>query len=164
VDTFTKQQNSLFVFFQGHPEYESNTLLLEYRRDVGRYLRGETDTSPSMPRDYFDRDTATALTTLQQESRTRPREEVLGEVFRILENASIENTWHSTTTCIYRNWLEYISAKKEQRLKGSKLAAVARGGVDGSKPLVTEETDVSHSQVYATSLNQERPRLLRATR
>lgn len=164
VDTFTKQQNSLFVFFQGHPEYESNTLLLEYRRDVGRYLRGETDTSPSMPRDYFDRDTATALTTLQQESRTRPREEVLGEVFRILENASIENTWHSTTTCIYRNWLEYICAKKEQRLKGSKLAAVARGGVDGSKPLVTEETDVSHSPVYATSLNQARSRLLRATR
>lgn len=40
VDTFIKQYKSLFVFFQGHPEYESDTLLLEYRRDVARYLRG----------------------------------------------------------------------------------------------------------------------------
>jgi homoserine O-succinyltransferase len=41
VDAFVKQGKSLFVFFQGHPEYEAITLLLEYRRDIGRYLRGE---------------------------------------------------------------------------------------------------------------------------
>ncbi|HXU25509.1 MAG TPA: homoserine O-succinyltransferase, partial [Tepidiformaceae bacterium] len=35
VDTFVKQEEGLFVFFQGHPEYESETLLGEYRRDVG---------------------------------------------------------------------------------------------------------------------------------
>ena len=46
VDTFIKQQKSLFVFFQGHPEYESDTLLREYRRDVGRYIKGETATYP----------------------------------------------------------------------------------------------------------------------
>ncbi len=34
VDTFVKQENSLFVFFQGHPEYEPDTLMREYRRDV----------------------------------------------------------------------------------------------------------------------------------
>ena len=42
VDTFIKQRKKLFVFFQGHPEYESDTLLREYRRDMGRYFRGET--------------------------------------------------------------------------------------------------------------------------
>src|SRR5439155_880827 len=30
VDAFVKQTKSLFVFFQGHPEYEANTWLLEY--------------------------------------------------------------------------------------------------------------------------------------
>jgi homoserine trans-succinylase len=38
-----KQRNSLLVFFQGHLEYEAQTLLLEYRRDVGRYLRRERE-------------------------------------------------------------------------------------------------------------------------
>ena len=68
VDIFIKQFKSLFVFFQGHPEYEADTLLREYRRDVGRYLRGETETYPSLPRSYFDEDTAQALTALRSAS------------------------------------------------------------------------------------------------
>ena len=55
VDTFVKQRKSLFVFFQGHPEYEANTLLLEYRRDIRRFLRRERDTYPPMPQGYFRR-------------------------------------------------------------------------------------------------------------
>ena len=43
VDTFIKQRKTLSIFFQGHPEYEADTLLREYRRDIGRFLRGETD-------------------------------------------------------------------------------------------------------------------------
>ena len=39
VDTFIKQRKKLFVFFQGHPEYDADTLLREYRRDIGRYLQ-----------------------------------------------------------------------------------------------------------------------------
>ncbi|HEX4020604.1 MAG TPA: homoserine O-succinyltransferase [Acidobacteriaceae bacterium] len=163
VDTFIKQHNSLFVFFQGHPEYESNTLLLEYRRDVGRYLRGETNTFPPMPQGYFDRDTVTALTVLQQESQIRPREELLAEVFRILENVSVESTWRSTTTCIYRNWLEYICAQKQQQLKDNNIAVKAHG-LDGPTPHLAIATDVSRSAVYATNLSQARHRLLRATR
>ena len=39
VGLFAKTQGSLFFFVQGHPEYEAETLLREYRRDIGRYLR-----------------------------------------------------------------------------------------------------------------------------
>ena len=39
VGLFAKDNNSLFLFVQGHPEYEAETLLREYRRDIGRYLR-----------------------------------------------------------------------------------------------------------------------------
>src|SRR2546429_6417390 len=45
VDMFVKELNSLFVFFQGHPEYEATTLLLEYRRDIKRFLRRERERS-----------------------------------------------------------------------------------------------------------------------
>jgi homoserine O-succinyltransferase len=61
---FVKQRKSLFVCFQGHPEYEARTLLLEYARDVRRYLRRESDTYPGMPRGYFGAEAVDApLTT-----------------------------------------------------------------------------------------------------
>ena len=44
---FVKQTRSLFIFFQGHPEYEETTLLREYRRDVGRFLRGQQPHYPT---------------------------------------------------------------------------------------------------------------------
>lgn len=50
VDMFVKRDKSLFVFFQGHPEYDPDSLLLEYRREIGRYLRGEANEYPSIPR------------------------------------------------------------------------------------------------------------------
>ena len=49
VDMFVKQSKSLFIFFQGHPEYEAKTLLYEYRRDLQRHQRGDSDTSPEIP-------------------------------------------------------------------------------------------------------------------
>ena len=61
VDTFVKQDAGLFVFFQGHPEYESNSLMGEYRRDVGRYLKRETDAYPFLPLNYFDQETELLL-------------------------------------------------------------------------------------------------------
>src|SRR5260370_1258400 len=54
VDAFVKQRQSLFVFFQGHPEYDERALLREYRRDIGRFLRGERESSPALPRRHFD--------------------------------------------------------------------------------------------------------------
>jgi homoserine O-succinyltransferase len=45
-----KKRQSLFVHFQGHPEYGVQTLLKEYRRDIVRFLRHERETYPSMPR------------------------------------------------------------------------------------------------------------------
>jgi len=122
VDTFVGLHKSLFVFFQGHPEYESNTLLLEYRRDVGRYLRGETNIYPLMPRNYFDHRTVIALKALQNEATSRPRVDLLADVSAALGKLKIENTWHSTAVCIYRNWLEYICAQKQLRLKDRSLS------------------------------------------
>lgn len=114
VDSFVKDLNSRFVFFQGHPEYESNTLLLEYRRDVARYLRSEAQSYPSMPQNYFDNDTVDALTAIRGEAERDPRESLLNELSNILENTEIQNTWGSTAVQIYRNWIQQISARKNQ--------------------------------------------------
>jgi homoserine O-succinyltransferase len=114
VDTFVKQEQSLFVFFQGHPEYESDTLLREYRRDVGRYLRRESSTYPLLPRGYFDDRTSNALTALREEAMTGPGEDLFSRVESALETAKIENTWRSTATNTYKNWLRFIYAQKNE--------------------------------------------------
>jgi homoserine O-succinyltransferase/O-acetyltransferase len=115
ADTFIKHQKKLFLFFQGHPEYESDTLLREYRRDVGRYFRGETAFYPSMPQGYFDRDIAAALTLLREKAIRGEGGELFPEVSAALAEAKIENSWHASATNIYRNWLRYICAQKAQR-------------------------------------------------
>jgi homoserine O-succinyltransferase len=114
VDSFVKQEKSLFVFFQGHPEYESDTLLREYRRDVGRYLRHEANTYPLLPRGYFDDRTGSALTALREEGTTCRSEELFARVESALETAKFENTWRPIAGRIYRNWLEYICARKSE--------------------------------------------------
>ena len=113
VDTVVKQRNSLFVFLQGHPEYESDTLLLEYRRDVKRYLKGETDTYPSMPRSYFDRDTTDALAALGEKALVDRDHQLLAGVEAALNGKPISQTWAPTAARMYGNWLRYLCEQKQ---------------------------------------------------
>ena len=114
VDTFVKHDAGLFVFFQGHPEYESETLLGEYRRDVGRYLKGQSETYPLLPQDYFAEETEQPLREIEAKARASRQEKLLGEVSAVLKNVRIHNTWRSTAALIYRNWLEHLCARKRQ--------------------------------------------------
>lgn len=45
--------DEFYVFFQGHPEYESVSLLKEYQREVDRFVSGERDQLPPYPDHYF---------------------------------------------------------------------------------------------------------------
>ena len=117
VDAFVKKRNgSLFVFFQGHPEYEASTLLLEYRRDIGRFLRGERETYPSMPQGYFDDEMVEALTALRQRLMADRREELLAEFPIAAAVSKVTNTWQSTAQQLYRNWLLYLAGERKQKL------------------------------------------------
>jgi homoserine O-succinyltransferase len=112
VDIFVKQRNSLFVFFQGHPEYEAVTLLLEYRRDVARYLRGERDVYPSMPEGYLDEETERRLAALQARALGDRREALLADFPTEMAAARVTNNWRAAAEHFYRNWLGYIEATK----------------------------------------------------
>ena len=113
VDAFVKQQrNSLFVFFQGHPEYEAVTLLLEYRRDVGRYLTRERNTYPPMPRGYFDEETEAALDALRERALSERREDLLAEFPTAAAAGRVINNWRSGAEALYRNWLAYLVAQQ----------------------------------------------------
>jgi homoserine O-succinyltransferase/O-acetyltransferase len=116
VDTFVKQQKSMFVFFQGHPEYEPDTLYLEYRRDIGRYLKGETDYYPHMPVGYFDQAMAGALRAFQSRALCDRRRELLAQMPALqLSSITSGNHWRSAAVQIYSNWLADLCARKERR-------------------------------------------------
>jgi homoserine O-succinyltransferase/O-acetyltransferase len=110
VDMFARQGSSLFLFFQGHPEYEARTLLGEYRRDVRRFLRGERETYPSLPRDYFDADAARRLAAFRLRALD-DRREALMEAFPSCSEESLQARWHPAAERLMTNWLGQLTAR-----------------------------------------------------
>lgn len=127
VGLFAKQRrNSLFVYSQGHPEYQAQTFLKEYRRDVKRFLRKERTTYPSMPCGYFDGPATKLLVDFRERALADPREDVLTFFPDVAVAATLQNGWHSTGTYVYRNWLQYVVSRKAITPAFAKMAQVAR--------------------------------------
>lgn len=127
VDIFVKQKrNSLFVHFQGHPEYGARTLMKEYRRDIKRFLRRERPTYPSLPSGYFDEGAAKLLADFRESAESNVCEETM-QVFPEAAIASaLSKTWHTTAACVYRNWMQLLAAGKSDGLAFTAMARVAQ--------------------------------------
>ena len=108
------QVRLLAVCFQGHPEYDVNSLWLEYRRDIGRYLSGERDTYPQMPEGYAGGEITDRFARLRERALADRRKELLEEFPATLVEKEIPNTWKSVASRIYGNWLSYLCAQKER--------------------------------------------------
>lgn len=121
VDTFVKVRKSLFVCFQGHPEYGSDTLLLEYRRDVKRYLDRTSETYPAMPEHYFKQDTTAVLQAFRQRALSDRREELIAGFPTIHPSGWVANSWHADAIRLYGNWLAFMAEKKAGRLRARSL-------------------------------------------
>lgn len=113
VDLFVKvKKNSLFVHFQGHPEYGTRTLLKEYRRDIKRFVRRERETYPSMPHGYFDSQSSRLLADFREKAIADPVDEMLAQFPEGAVAATVQNTWQKGAARVYRNWLQYLLSKK----------------------------------------------------
>ena len=113
IDAFTKQWGSLFVFLQGHPEYESDTLLREYRRDVQRFLKGERQDRPGVPQHYFDADSERRIAALAEwESRSldTSRRSTFPTDWSI--RVAQVDLWKLTSISLFQNWLIQIASSK----------------------------------------------------
>ena len=120
VDMFTKQCGARFVFCQGHPEYEAQTLLREYRRDVAAFLAGDAKDYPAVPRHCFTVATLTRLNEFRAEAE-RARAPGLLDAFPTRACTSeLRESWSGVAQRLYANWLSDIAA----RPRG---AAAARG-------------------------------------
>jgi homoserine O-succinyltransferase len=127
VDSFVKRKKrSLFVHFQGHPEYSAETLLKEYRRDIKRFLRRERETYPSMPKGYFDAAATSLLTEFRDVVLFDRREEFMDGFPEAALIGGLQNTWRSSAMSIYQNWLQYIVTKKADVSSFPAMAVVYR--------------------------------------
>jgi homoserine O-succinyltransferase/O-acetyltransferase len=118
VDCFVKQQKkSLFVHFQGHPEYETQSLLGEYRRDMGRFLRGENDVCPTIPRGYFDTGAEDLLTAFRQRALSDRRPEFFTDFPADQLAKDLRNDWRRPAKRLYRNWLLYMASQRAERCR-----------------------------------------------
>jgi homoserine O-succinyltransferase/O-acetyltransferase len=113
ADIFVKHGNSLAVFVQGHPEYEPDTLLREYRRDVRRFAAGEREAYPEIPLGYFDQETAASFDELRDRIMRRRHDEAL-VTFPSAEGHLTFN-WRQSAVRLYSNWLSYLFAQKYPR-------------------------------------------------
>ncbi len=113
ADLFVHAGHSLMVCFQGHPEYESLTLLKEYRRDVGRYLRHEQPAWPTLPHGYFNAEALRLIEAFRNGSEARDPQRLADFPMGPLA-ASLDARWQPAAAAIYRNWLQYVAVAQER--------------------------------------------------
>lgn len=112
ADIFLKQAESLLVFLQGHPEYEPSTLLKEYRRDVGRFLRGEQPHYPIQPQGYFSAAAVAQLDAFEQQARAQRSESTLASFPTLDADSFMGDRWGAAAEQFYRNWLTHVAAAR----------------------------------------------------
>jgi homoserine O-succinyltransferase len=109
VDAFVRRGPALALFLQGHPEYDSDTLMREFVRDVGRFLRGERPAHPATPGGYFDAATETALADLAESARRAPHPDLTPRYAEALASAVPTRTWRNSAQALYRGWLDEVA-------------------------------------------------------
>jgi homoserine O-succinyltransferase len=125
-DIFVKEGDSLAVFVQGHPEYEPDTLLREYRRDVRRFVAGERETYPEIPRAYFDRETSVRFDELRDRIMRQRNDQALVSFPSVEGHLSFN--WRQSAVRLYTSWLSYLFAQKypDESLKKSSCAPASQ--------------------------------------
>ncbi len=120
-----------FVFFQGHPEYDRESLLKEYRREMFAYLNGERAQCPPPPRNYLnpvgERIAAAYEETLMGSAGVQEKQAAFPQD-ALLEN--VDNTWGDSARTVFSQWLGLV-----YQLTGFDRHMPAMPGRDPADPL-----------------------------
>ena len=92
------------VYFQGHPEYDINSLLKEYKREVNLFVAGQRPDYPPFPDNYFSAQQQAILLEHQERLIKAQRAgDTLPEFPEALLTKCLHNTWHDTGEAIINN-------------------------------------------------------------
>jgi homoserine O-succinyltransferase len=97
------------VYFQGHPEYNSDSLLKEYKREVFRYMNGELESAPPYPEHYFSAEAIEIAANFVEQAE---KAMIAGDAFPEFPEKDlkpyVDNTWGDTGKAIVNNWLGLV--------------------------------------------------------
>jgi homoserine O-succinyltransferase len=97
------------VYFQGHPEYDTISLLKEYKREVNLYAAAVRDDYPPFPQNYFSlRSQAIFEEYRERLIQARAQGKPLPEFPEPLVIDSLDNTWHDTAEAVIGNWIGLV--------------------------------------------------------
>lgn len=92
------------VFNQGHPEYDTISLLKEYKREITRFARGERPDYPPFVENYFSPQARAILG--EHKERVIAAHARGAEIPELPESIiTLDNTWHDTTEAVMNNWI-----------------------------------------------------------
>jgi homoserine O-succinyltransferase len=96
------------IYMQGHPEYDVNSLLKEFRRELHRYASGQRD-APPLPENYFSAAAAdVARKNLERAATARDSGSAFEDTLEQDAGALLDNTWGDTAKAIINNWLGLV--------------------------------------------------------
>ena len=122
------------VYFQGHPEYDTVSLLKEYKREVRRFASGKRSHYPPFPENYIKpRDQAILNEYRQRLDAARTSASAAPDFPEELVAGRIENTWHDAAEGIVGNWIGLV-----YQLTHEQRNLPFMDGVDPNNPLALD--------------------------
>lgn len=112
VDAFWRREPSLFLYLQGHPEYDADSLAKEYRRDVLRFCGGARAAYPNIPDGVFLEETAAKLQEFRRAVCARDDLASARRLDDILGSQRLSADWSEDAARLYRNWLDIVASEK----------------------------------------------------
>ncbi len=119
------------VLFQGHPEYDTVSLLKEYKREITLYGNRDSSQYPPMPEHYFSDFSAAVFREYQ--ARVEACVANNSELPSFPENlvvGRLQNTWQDTASAVVGNWIGLI-----YQVTGVERHQTFMHGVDIDDPL-----------------------------
>jgi len=111
-----REGGGVTMLVQGHPEYDSTTLLREYRRDVRRFLEGVQEDYPPTPVGYLDADGVGLLELFRLAATSRGADGSLMDSFPFhLCTQHICADWKGPMERLVGNWLHEVARRAAAR-------------------------------------------------
>jgi len=119
------------VYFQGHPEYDTISLLKEYKREVLLFANGKRKGYPPFPQNYFNLQVQAIFDEFQDQLlNSLEKGEPLPDFPEQLVTPMLDNTWHDTAESVINNWIGkvYQLTNKDRKIPFME-------GIDPDNPL-----------------------------